>query len=159
MEDRFALNQDIHHVCHTRARLENEFAGLDGKFSVEYCAAAALLDGQVGIETFTDQRRFSTDMEETLRKISVEPGDPESSAVRATAQLKDGSTVDSECHAFRGSAANPMSRGERMAKVFDCVQRVLSQQDTERLLSLLENLENVADISEVMEILGQLPRR
>ena len=46
-----------------------------------------------------------------------------------------------------------------MAKVFDCVQRVLSQQDTERLLSLLENLENVADISEVMEILGQLPRR
>ena len=49
-----------------------------------------------------------------------------------------------------------MSREERMAKVFDCVQRVLSQQDTERLLSLLEN---VADISEVMEILGQLPRR
>jgi hypothetical protein len=46
-----------------------------------------------------------------------------------------------------------------LAKVFDCVQRVLSQQDTERLLSLLENLENVADISEVMEILGQLPRR
>lgn len=134
-------------------------SGLDGKFSVEYCAAAALLDGQVGIETFTDQRRFSTDMEETLRKISVEPGDPESSAVRATAQLKDGSTVDSECHAFRGSAANPMSLEERMAKVFDCVQRVLSQQDTERLLSLLENLENVADISEVMEILGQLPRR
>src|SRR5215831_8687119 len=44
-------------------------SGLDGKFSVEYCAAAALLDGQVVIDTFTDQRRFARDMEETLRKV------------------------------------------------------------------------------------------
>lgn len=132
--------------------------GLDGKFSVEYCAAAALLDGRVDIETFTDQRRFSPDMEETIRKIRVEPSDQDSATVKATARLKNGTTVDAECRGFRGSAANPMSRKERMDKVVDCVRRVLSIQDTERLLTLLEDLENVADISTIMEIIGQKPR-
>ena len=130
-------------------------SGLDGKFSVEYCSAAALLDGGVGIETFTDQRRFSPDMEETLRKIRVEPGDQDSAVVKVTAQLKNGSTVDAECRSFRGSAANPMNREERMDKILDCVRRVLTDQDTGRLLMLLEDLENVADISVIMEILGQ----
>ena len=33
-------------------------SGLDGKFSVEYCCGAvALVDGEVGIDTFTDERR------------------------------------------------------------------------------------------------------
>ena len=130
-------------------------SGLDGKFSVEYCSAAALLDGGVGIETFTDQRRFSPDMEETLRKIRVDPGDQDSAVVKVTAQLKNGSTVDAECRSFRGSAANPMNREERMDKILDCVRRVLTDQDTGRLLMLLEDLENVADISVIMEILGQ----
>ena len=67
-------------------------SGLDGKFSVEYCSAAALLDGQVGIDTFTDARRFSPDMEEMLGRIRVAPEGPESGATLATALLKDGTT-------------------------------------------------------------------
>ena len=132
-------------------------SGLDGKFSVEYCSAAALLDGRVEIETFTDQRRFAPDMEETLLKIRVEAGPQDSAVVKATAQLKNGSTVDAECRGFRGSAANPMSREERMEKIVNCVRRVLSGHDTERLLALVEDLENVADISAITEILGQKP--
>ena len=130
-------------------------SGLDGKFSVEYCAAAALLDGNVGIDSFTDQRRFSPDMEEVLPKIRVEPGEQESSVVKATAQLRDGSTVSEECHGFRGSAGNPMSREERMDKVWDCFRRALPDLDAERVLTLLEDLENVADISAIMEVLGK----
>ena len=132
-------------------------SGLDGKFSIEYCAAAALLDGRVGIESFTDQRRFSPDMEETLRKIRVEPSDRDSAEVQVTAMQKNGSVVDAECLGFRGSAGNPMSREERMEKVNDCIQRVLSDQDSERMVTLIEDLENVADISEIMEILRRKP--
>ena len=72
-------------------------SGLDGKFSIEYCAAAALLDGKVGIETFTDDRRFSPDMEETLGKIQVEPGNQDSADVKVTALLKDGRSAEAEC--------------------------------------------------------------
>ena len=129
--------------------------GLDGKFSVEYCTAVALLDGQVGIDSFTDQRRFSSDMEETLAKILVEPGLQESDVVKATAHLKNGGTVSEECRGFRGSLANPMSREERMDKIRDCFRRVLTDRDGERLLALLEDLENLADVSDLMQIVGQ----
>ena len=129
-------------------------SGLDGKFSVEYCAAAALLDGQVGIDTFTDERRFAPDMEDMMGRISVEPEGPESGATLATALLKNGNTVSAECSAFRGSARNPMSREERLVKVRDCFTRALSASDTERALEMLENLEQVDDLAELMGILG-----
>jgi 2-methylcitrate dehydratase PrpD len=130
-------------------------SGLDGKFSVEYCAAAALLDGHVGIDTFTDARRFSPDMDAMLARISVEPEGPESGATLATAVLKDGSTVSAECSAFSGSAGNPMSRNQRLAKVRDCFARALSDSDTERVLEMLENLECLEDAGQLMDILGQ----
>ncbi len=130
-------------------------SGLDGKFSVEYCAAAALLDGQVGINTFTDERRFAPDMEDMLGRINVEPEGPESGATQATALLKNGSTVSAECAAFRGSAANPMSRDERLVKLHDCFNQAMSGADTQRTIEMLEDLENVADVADLMGILGQ----
>ena len=131
--------------------------GLDGKFNVEYCVAAALLDGQVVIDSFTDQRRFAPDMEETLHKIRVQPDGSESGPVKATTKLKDGRTLSDECQSWAGSAGNPMSRQQRMAKVWDCIGRVLAIPDGERMLELVEDLENVPDISALMAILGQKP--
>ena len=131
-------------------------SGLDGKFSVEYCAAAALLDGQVGINTFTDERRFAPDMEDMLGRINVEPEGPESGATQATALLKNGSAVSAECAAFRGSAANPMSRDERLIKLHDCFNQAMSGADTQRTIEMLEDLENVADAADLMAILGQV---
>ena len=130
-------------------------SGLDGKFSVEYCAAAALLDGQVGIDTFTDARRFSPDMEDMLGRISVEPEGPESGATQAVAVLRDGAAISAECSAFTGSAANPMSRDQRLDKVRDCFRRALSDADAERVLEMLENLERLDDVAQLMGILGQ----
>ena len=131
-------------------------SGLDGKFSVEYCAAAALLDGHVGIDTFTDARRFSPDMEAMLGRISVEPEGPESGATLATALLKDGTTVSAECSAFTGSASNPMTREQLLAKARDCFTRALSDADTERVLEMLENLESLDDTSGLMAVLGNV---
>jgi hypothetical protein len=94
-------------------------------------------------------------MEEALRKIHVEPIEPEPGVVKVTARLKDGRTVSEECRWFRGSAANPMTHEERMDKIWDCIGRALSDQDAEHVIALLEDLENVADISTIMRILGK----
>jgi len=130
-------------------------SGLDGKFSVEYCAAVTLLDGRVVIDSFTEPRWFAPDMEETLRKIRVEPVEREPGVVTVTAQLKDGSIVSDECRGFKGSVSNPMTREERLDKVWDCVGRVLSKPDAERVIALLEDLENVPDLSALMQMIGQ----
>ena len=143
-------------TIHSRGRGHSgplPISGLDGKFSIEYCSAAALLDGKIGIETFTDNRRFAPDMEEALGKVRVVADETTQAIVTATARLKDGTIVSAECSAFRGSASNPMSREERLEKIWDCSRRTLSERDAERLLALLENLEHVSDICDVMEIL------
>ena len=130
-------------------------SGLDGKFSAEYCAAAALLDGQVGIDSFTDARRFAPDLEQLLDKIQVDPEGPAGGATRITAQMRDGSTISAECSAFRGSAANPMSREEHLVKIRDCFNRALPESATEPAIAMLENLEDLSDVGELMGILGQ----
>jgi 2-methylcitrate dehydratase PrpD len=130
-------------------------SGLDGKFSVEYCAAVALLDGRVVIDSFTDARRFAPDMEEMLRKMRVEPVEQAPGVVTVTAHLHDGTTVSEACRGFRGSATNPMTREERLDKVWDCVGRILSTQDAERVIALLEDLEHVPDIAALLQIIGQ----
>ena len=127
-------------------------SGLDGKFSVQYCASAALLDGRVNIETFTDERRFSPDMEAMLLKVSLAPRSGDGAG--ATALLNDGRTVTEESINYRGSIGNPMSREERLDKFRYCVsQRALSEQDAEQLFGLLERLETVDDVSSLMDVM------
>ena len=134
-------------------------SGLDGKFSIEYCAAAAILDGWVGIETFTDERRFSADMEEILPKVTVLPrgNDFEPDLVKVTAKLKDGKTVEEECRSFRGSVADPMSDEERLGKFRDCAGRVLSSDNMERLIDTLQGLESLGNVSGLMSVLTKKP--
>jgi hypothetical protein len=48
-----------------------------------------------------------------------------------------------------------MNREQRMAKVWDCVGRALSNTDADRAIALVEDLEHVPDISALMQIIGQ----
>ncbi len=126
--------------------------GLDGKFSVEYCGAAAMLDGQVNIETFTDARRFAPDMEALLPRVHTSSS-PDAQGATAIARLADGRTLREACVDFRGSVGNPMSREERLAKFRYCARQTLSQADTEALLSVLERLEELPDSADLMVML------
>ena len=87
--------------------------------------------------------------------MQVEPEGPESGAVRLAARMGNGATITAECQAFRGSADNPMSREERLVKVRDCFNRLLSAADTEQVIGMLENLEDLAEVGELMSILGK----
>ena len=128
-------------------------SGLDGKFSVEYCAAAAMLDGEVGIDTFTDERRFRPDLDAMLARVRVVPSS-EPQAATATAMLRDGSEVSETCAHFRGSIANPMSANERLAKAAACVRLAHNDADAERLIALLERLDELDDLGELMGLIG-----
>ena len=46
--------------------------GLDGKFSVQYTTAVALLDGEVTVDSFTNERRFAPDVEALLPRVKLD---------------------------------------------------------------------------------------
>ncbi|MCZ6874110.1 MAG: MmgE/PrpD family protein, partial [bacterium] len=51
----------------------NPASGLDGKFSFEYCAAVALVEGQVNMASFSDATRSSPQVEAMLHKVRIKP--------------------------------------------------------------------------------------
>src|SRR5262249_14597293 len=46
-------------------------SGLDGKFSFAYCGAVALAEGQVDIDSFSDDARFSPRVEALLPRVRI----------------------------------------------------------------------------------------
>ena len=103
-------------------------SGLDGKFSLQYTAAAALLDGHVGLATFTDERLAREDMQALLRKIKVRLSREIPSIYTAgryldlEVTLTGGETVRTRCERPRGSwGAPPITTQEHLAKARDCL--------------------------------------
>jgi aconitate decarboxylase len=87
-------------------------SGLDGKFSWQYTAVVALLDGKVEPASFKDERRFADDVVALLERTTL-VGDPDISGrfdrmhVEITVELDDGTIVTERCDAPLGSWSRP----------------------------------------------------
>jgi 2-methylcitrate dehydratase PrpD len=122
--------------------------GLDGKFSLQYVTAAALLDGKVTIDTFTDDRRFRPDMVQLLERVTLAqdeaiPGDFHHMHVTVEAVLRDGSRLRAVCHAPKGSWGVPLAEDDHRAKLEDCLRRRLTHEATDAVLERLDRLEDL----------------
>ena len=122
--------------------------GLDGKFSLQYTAAAAMLDGKVGIDTFTDERRHRPDMVELLAKISLTQdasivGDFHHMHVAIEADLTGGSRVEAICRGPKGSWGVPLAPSDHRVKLLDCFRRALPADKVDELIGLFERLETL----------------
>ena len=99
--------------------------GLQGKFSLEYAAAAALLDGYPGFASFTDEavRRDAARRLAGLVETELEPGgdwllDGE---LQAEIHTGNGAVYDAVLQFPPGSPARPPSAEQLSAKLADCV--------------------------------------
>ncbi|MQG84368.1 MAG: MmgE/PrpD family protein, partial [SAR202 cluster bacterium] len=128
-------------------------SGLDGKFSAWYCATVAILDGMINIESFSDQRRFSTDVENLLPNVTyTNNGKTTRTTAIVTATLEDGSEISGSCLDFQGSTESPMSKEQRKEKFCYCATRIMSEHKAEELWEHLNNLENVDNISKIIAL-------
>ncbi len=135
--------------------------GHEGKFSFQYTAAAALLDGRVGIDSFTDARRFSADMETLLSKIELRqnPAIPgEWLNMRLTIEV----TAAGRSHTCtstgpRGAWGQPrLTDVEHEVKLRDCLQRGLAPAAVDEVLELLTCLEslNAPEVRRICELIA-----
>ncbi len=91
----------------------NPKSGLDGKFSWQYTAAIALLDGKVEPASFKDERRFADDVVALLGHTRL-VSDPAISGrfdqmhVDIEVELDDGIMVKQRCDAPMGSWSRPV---------------------------------------------------
>ena len=95
--------------------------GLDGKFSWQYTAAVALLDGKVEPASFKDARRFGDDVVALLNRTvlvndSTISGRFDQMYVEITVELDDGAITKQRCDAPLGSWSRPVPNERVRAK-------------------------------------------
>jgi aconitate decarboxylase len=135
-------------------------SGLEGKFSFQYTVAAGLLDGRVGIDTFTDDRRFRDDVTALLDKIELtrDPSrsrDTRNMRVEVSVTMRDGTTIKEVCDRPPGSWGAPIDPESHRDKVLSCLRVRLSEAETATALDLLGRLETLSadDVQRLMALL------
>ena len=140
--------------------------GLEGKFSLQYTAAAALLDGKVGIRTFTDERLAKPDMQDVLGKFEVvlDPGIPgrfEEMHVLLRVELGGGRVLETRCNGPRGKwGTPPISEAEHFVKIRDCLATRLDPAAAENIIGLARQIDDLdaAGVRQLMQLAGCFAR-
>jgi len=134
-------------------------SGLDGKFSWQYTAAVALLDGKVVPASFEDARRFAGDAVALLNR-TVLVNDPAISGrfdqmhVEIEIELDDGTTIRRRCDAPLGSWSRPVPSErviEKVRALFDDVLGASKREAIERTIVATDDF----PVRPLMAMLGE----
>ncbi len=131
---------------------------LEGKFSLEFCVAAALVKREVNRATFSEKVLADPVIRQMMKKIRVQVDErvrdnPEhGSVVKVT--CVSGRNVERLVPFAKGKPERWMSRDELFEKFLDCTQDVLDRGTAERLFKSLQSIEKVRSIEEIISVLG-----
>ena len=142
----------VTHVVPEVLRYPAPTNGLERKFSMPYCAAAALARGAVGIDDFADGGTPDPDVAALLPRIRmvVDPSLPDRMEQhawsRVTVRLADGRTLSAPPRGASGHPDAPLTDAQLRAKFLGCAAGVLDPGEAEAVADQIEQLDVVPDI-------------
>jgi 2-methylcitrate dehydratase PrpD len=141
------------------------------KYSMPHCIAAAVVDHEVTLDTFTSHKMKDRDILETTKKVHLSfpdlpiwPGladvGPDSEFVGnpVTIRTTDGRSYNARVDIPRGDPALPLSDDELLAKYRDCGRSQLRPDEIDRSVGLVLELEKVANIGTLIATLSSPSR-
>jgi 2-methylcitrate dehydratase PrpD len=133
---------------------------LEGKFSIPFCMAIAILERKAGIAQFTDRKVRQAKVIELMKRVTLYV-DAELEALgydqvrsRVRVKLKDGRTIEGRADVAKGHPLKPMSWADLAEKFRDCGRLALSRGDTEAAIELVAELEKMKSIVPLVRVLG-----
>ncbi|MGH7826151.1 MAG: MmgE/PrpD family protein [Candidatus Binatia bacterium] len=130
--------------------------GLRGKFAINYVAALCMLDGKLEIDTFTDAKANTPEVQEALGKVKVivdetipEPG----TYCPVSVELQDGTRFSHTATIARGHPENPLTEEEVLDKFRSNARSAISDQQSEALVNAVKNLELIGNVRELVDLL------
>jgi 2-methylcitrate dehydratase PrpD len=124
--------------------------GLEGKFSVAYCAALALVDGETGEENFTDEK-VQTDRMATLYKKVKAEGDDDYGFTQAelVVRMADGREVKSFADTIELGSDKERRKSDLIKKFHSFADRLLPEGRSDSILSFVNDLDSKNDVGEL----------
>jgi 2-methylcitrate dehydratase PrpD len=133
---------------------------LEGKFSIPFCMAIAILERKAGIAQFTDHKVRQAAVVELMKRVTLYV-DAELEALgydqvrsRVRVKLKDGRAIEGRADVAKGHPLKPMSWADLAEKFRDCGRLALSRGDTEAAIALVAELEKMKSIVPLVRVLG-----
>ncbi len=128
--------------------------GLEAKFSMEYCIAAALTDGRIILESFRDGAVQRDDIRSLMPRIRVNEGGesmqfPIGGVAEVVTQGADSTEHRSRVATPRGDPRNPLTWEQLATKFRDCAGLVTQNDKLEGILRAVESLEEMPDVHEL----------
>jgi 2-methylcitrate dehydratase PrpD len=127
-------------------------SGLEGKFSMPFCAAAAVVDGEVGPETFAAVRVADPAIAAVASRVSmkVDPGLDASRAAltqaRVTVRLRDGRVLTALANGARGYHDRPATDDQLAAKFVSCAMVTMPEDRARQAVAAIRAIERVSDV-------------
>ena len=117
-----------------------------------FCAAAAIMHGRVGVETFAAARLGDPSIRALQARVTmhVDPtldaSAPSLTQARVTVRLHDGRVVSASANGARGYPERPASDEELATKFTSCASRTLSAAQAAAAVVRLQAIESIADV-------------
>jgi len=151
-DDVEAIEVGVDPIVPTILIYDRPSSGLEGKFSMPFCAAAAVVRGQVGIETFDSQTLVDPAIAALQQRVSmgVDPSldasAPSLTQAHVTVRLRDGRVLTASANGARGYPDKPATDEELATKFLSCAGRAMPDTRARALLDALRGIESVADV-------------
>ena len=127
--------------------------GLQARFSAIHGVAAALVDGEVGLAQYEDNRVTRDDVARVRARITLTPDDSiHRDEVRIEARLKDGLSISHHVEHARGSFARPLTDDELLDKVGRLVEPQLNREATSHIAKAVDTIEQAKDIAALLAL-------
>jgi 2-methylcitrate dehydratase PrpD len=164
-EDIEEIRCGVHYLVRETVFHDNPQTGLQGKTSIAYCVARALIDRQIGNAQFTDAMVQDPAVRRLMAKVHVEvPPELSAEAVRGRIaaiaapvfmemKLRDGRVLKRRVDYYRGDPMRPLSQDDVATKFRDCAATVLAPDRIETVLGIVRNLEDLKDTSALTALL------
>lgn len=132
--------------------------GYQGKFSLQYCMTAAILDAEVGLKQFTDEKVLNPKAQTLMKKVRCRTdvkgsAHPLTLPQIVTVRMRNGSKYCHQVPFPKGDPQYPLSWDDVLSKFRDCTHSLLSESDTLRIIKLVSKLESVGNITELTKLL------
>jgi len=153
------IEVDVDSITPTVLIYDRPASGLEAKFSLPFCAAAAVLDGRVGIDTFEQARLTDPSLAALMSKVTmrVDPAldgiAPPLTQARLRVRLNDGRQLDASANGARGYPERPASDEELASKFLACAARCLPRERAERAIAALQGMERADHVRSLMDVL------
>mgnify|MGYP001167492524 CR=1 FL=1 len=132
--------------------------GLEGKFSMQYCVAAALLDGAPRLAAFSDAAVQRAAAQELLRRVELiaEPteGKIAAGSTEVALTLRDGRRLQRRIDEPRGAGGSPLSWDELAEKFRDCAAVTLPAGVANQAIERIAAFETLPDLRGLMALLA-----